>query len=178
MLGTVAIGVGEVFVGDAAQLPAQFAGHADGVELGALAHDRLNGVDMMRDQVGRHLVEIGRVLDDPAEAFGGGAGGRVSERGGVALDVMGGAKQLFAVVVRKTVLENGGVGGREPVGLDRHPVLELAGQAGKRLFRARDRIVEILFGDAPQHLAQGIGLRDHVMVGEGLDLDVAACLSP
>ena len=68
----------------------------DGVELGALAHDRLDGVDMMRDQVGRHLVEIGRVLDDPAEAVGGGAGGGIAEGGGVALDVMGGAKQLFA----------------------------------------------------------------------------------
>src|ERR1035437_7131688 len=66
MLGTVTIGASEVFVRDAAQLPAQFVGHADGVERGAFAHDRLNGVDMMRDQVGRHLVEIGRVLDDPA----------------------------------------------------------------------------------------------------------------
>ena len=100
VLGAVAVGVGEVLVGDAAQLPAQFAGHADGVELGALAHDRLNGVDVMRDQVGRHLVEIGRVLDDPAQALGGGARGRVSEGGGVALDVMGGAKQFFARGVR------------------------------------------------------------------------------
>src|SRR5664279_250532 len=107
MLGTVAIGASEVFVRDAAQLPAQFVGHADGIELGALAHDRLNGVDMMRDQVGRHLVEFGRVLDDPAEAFGSGAGGRVAEGGGVTLDVMGGAKQLFAGVVGKSAAENG-----------------------------------------------------------------------
>ena len=89
-----------IFVGDAAQLPAQFAGRHGGVELGALAHDRLDGVDMMRDQVGRHLVEIGRMLDDPAQALGGGAGGGKAEGGGVALDVMGGAKQLFAVVGR------------------------------------------------------------------------------
>jgi len=74
VLGAVAVDVGEVFVGDAAQLPAQLARHADVVELGALAHDRLDGVDMMGDQVGRHLFEIGRVLDDPAETFGGGAG--------------------------------------------------------------------------------------------------------
>ena len=169
----------EVFVGDAAQLPAQLAGHADGVELGALAHDRLDGIDVMRDQIGRHLVEIGRVLDDPAQAFGGGAGGRISEGGGVALDVMGGAKQLFARVAGKAVLENGGVSRREPVGFDRHPVLEFAGQAGQGLFRARDRIVEILFVDTAQHLAQRIGLRDHVMVGEGLDLERRrACLSP
>src|SRR5216683_2625223 len=32
MLGTVAIGVREIFVRHPAQLPAQFAGHADGVE--------------------------------------------------------------------------------------------------------------------------------------------------
>ncbi len=96
MFGAVAIGVSEVFVGDGAQLPAQFARRADGVGLGAFAHDRLNGVDVMRDQVGRHLVEIGRVLDDPAQALGGGASGGESECGGVALDVMGGAKQLFA----------------------------------------------------------------------------------
>ncbi len=97
---------------------------------------------------------------------------------GVALDVMGGAKQLFARRAGKAVLEHGGVGGREPVGFDRHPVLEFAGQAGKRLFGARDRIVEILVGDAPQHLAQRIGLRDDVMIGEGLDLELSGFLSP
>ena len=106
------------------------------------------------------------MLDDAAQAFGGGAGGGEAEGGGVALDVVGGAKQLFAGVVGKAVAENGGMRGREPVGFDRHPVLEFAGQAGKRLFRAPDRIVEIGFGDAQQHLAQRIGLRDHVMVGE------------
>ena len=100
MLGAVAVDLDQEFVGDAAQLPAQLARHGDGVELGAFAHDRLNGVDVMGDQVGRHLVEVGRVFDDAAQAFGGSAGGREAERGGVALDVMGGAKQLFAVVVR------------------------------------------------------------------------------
>src|ERR1700731_5230891 len=38
MLGAVAVGVSEKFVGDAAQPSAQFGGHADGVELGTLAH--------------------------------------------------------------------------------------------------------------------------------------------
>jgi len=94
VLGPVAIGVSEVFVGDAAQLPAQLARHGHGVELGVLVHDRLNGIDVMRDQVGRHRAEIGRVLDDPAQAFGGGARGRVAEGGGIALDVVGGAEQL------------------------------------------------------------------------------------
>ncbi len=69
--------------------------------------------------------------------------------------------------------------GREPVGLDRHPVLEFARQPGERLFRARDGIVEVGFGNAQQHLAQRIGLRDHVVVGEGLDLASSrAFLSP
>ena len=71
---------------------------------------------MMRDQVGRHLVEIGRVLDDPAQAFGGDAGGREAEGGGVALDVMGGAKQLVARGAGKAICQDRGVGGREPVG--------------------------------------------------------------
>ena len=62
MFGALAIGVHQIFVGDAAQLPAQLAGRADGIELGALAHDGLNGIDMMPDQVRRHLVEIERVL--------------------------------------------------------------------------------------------------------------------
>jgi hypothetical protein len=83
---------------------------------------------------------------------------------------MGGAKQLFARGLGKAVPENGGVRGREPVGFGFHPVLEFARQAGERLFGARHRVVEVLFSDTPQHLAQGVGLRDHVMVGEGLDL--------
>ena len=64
------------------------------------AHDRLNGVDVVGDQFGRDLIEVGRVFDDAAEAFGGGARGGETERRGVALDVMGGAKQLFAVFDR------------------------------------------------------------------------------
>src|SRR3981189_932861 len=101
-LGTVAIGVSKIFIRDAAQLSTEFARHAHGVELGALAHDRLNSVDMMRDQIGRHLVKIGRVLDDPAEALGGGASGRVSESGGAALGVLGRAKKLPAGKVPQT----------------------------------------------------------------------------
>src|SRR6204780_5606533 len=104
--------MGEVFIGDGAQLPAQFAGRADLVRPGAFAHDGLNGIDVMRDQVGRHVVEVGRVLDASAQTFGGSASGGESEGGSVALDVMGGAKQLFAGEVGKTALQNGGVGRR------------------------------------------------------------------
>jgi hypothetical protein len=119
------------------------------------------------------------VFDDPAQALCGGTCGGVPESGGVALDVMGGAKQLFARKLGKTVSENCGVCGREPVGLDSHPVIEFAGQTRKRFFGARNRVVEMLFGDAPQHVLQRIRLRDHVMVGECLDLERSrACLSP
>ena len=48
--------------------------------------------------------------------------------------------------------------GREPVGFDRHPVLEFAGQAGKRLFRARDRIVEVAIRATRRNtLRRGLG---------------------
>src|SRR3982074_2159932 len=96
MLEAVAIDVQKIFVGNAAQLSAQLAGRADGVELGPVPHDRLNGVDMMLDQLGGHLLEIRGVLDDPAQAVGGRSGGGVSESGGIAPDVMGGTKQLLA----------------------------------------------------------------------------------
>ena len=140
-----------------------------GVELGVLTHDRLNGVDVMGDQIRRHLVEIRRVFDDAAQALGGNAGGGKTKRCGVAFDVMGGAKQLLAVIVGEAVAENRGMSRREPVGLDRHPVLEFTGQSGQRLFRAADGIVEVGFGNAQQYLAQGIRLRDHMMIAEGFD---------
>ncbi len=100
MFGAVAVDLDQEFVRDPAQLRAERAGHRGGVELGAFAHDRLNGVDVVGDQLRRDQIEVGRVLDDAAEAFGGSSRGREAERGGVALDVMGGAKQLFAVVDR------------------------------------------------------------------------------
>ena len=90
--------------------------------------------------------------------------------GGVALDVVGGAKQLFAVVVVEAVAQDNGMCGGKPVGLDRHPVLELARETCQRLLGARDGIIEVGFGNAQQHPAQRVGLRDDVMVGEGLDL--------
>ena len=117
--------------------------HHDGIKLGALAHDRLHRVDVVGDQVRRHLLELGRVLDDAAQALGGGGGGGEAESGGVALDVVGGAEQLFAIVVGKAVTQDRGMRGRKPVGLDRHPVLEFARQAGERLFGARDGIVGV-----------------------------------
>ena len=100
MFGAVAVDLDQEFVRDPAELVAQLARHRGGVELGAFAHDRLNGVDVVGDQLRRDQIEVGRVFDDAAQAFGGSTCGREAERGSVALDVMGGAKQLFAVVGR------------------------------------------------------------------------------
>src|SRR5690349_12379020 len=62
MVGAVAVDLEQEFVRDPTELLAQLAGHCDGVELGAFAHDRLNGVDVVGDQLGRDLVEVGRVF--------------------------------------------------------------------------------------------------------------------
>src|SRR5437868_13445652 len=97
MFGAIAVDLEQEFVRDPAELLAERGGHHGGVELGAFAHDRLNGVDVVGDQVRRDQIEVGRVFDVAAQAFGGGTRGREAEGGGVALDVMGGAKQLFAV---------------------------------------------------------------------------------
>ena len=78
--------------GDAAQRAAQFTGHRHRVELGALAHDRLHRVDVVHDEIDRHLGELRRVLDDAAEAVGGSAGGREAEGRSIALDVVGGTE--------------------------------------------------------------------------------------
>ena len=40
--------------------------------------------------------EIGGVLEQPAQAVGGGGHFRISERAGIALDVVGGEEQLLA----------------------------------------------------------------------------------
>src|SRR5215471_14352810 len=117
MLGAVAIDVNQVFIRDAAQLAAQFVRDRHRIELGVIGHDRLDRVDMVCDQFLRHLVEFGCVLDDPAQAVGGGGGGGISEGCGVALDVVGGTKQFVVGALRKAILGDGGVSGRQPVGL-------------------------------------------------------------
>ena len=167
---------GEIVVGDLAQAAAELGGDADAVELGVFVHDGEDGVDVVREQLGRHLLEIRRVLDDAAQALGNARRGRKTERRGVALDVMRGAEQLVAPLLGEAVVADGDIGGRQPVDLGRHPVLELAGEARKRLLGAGDRIVHVLFVDPAQNLAQRIGLRDHLMRGEGLDLDVSCAV--
>src|SRR3954468_12359804 len=58
VLGAVAVDGGEIFVGDAAQFSASARRHAGGVDLGVLAHDRLDRVDVMGDQLGRDAFEV------------------------------------------------------------------------------------------------------------------------
>ena len=75
MFWAIVIDGGEILVGDRAQPAAQFLLHTEFVDPGVLAHDRLNRLDVIVDQLGRHLGEIGRVFDDAAQAVGGGSGG-------------------------------------------------------------------------------------------------------
>ena len=113
------------------------------------------------------------MLDDAAEAVGGRACGGEAEGHRVALDVMRGAKQLAAGFVVESAAADCVPGIRQAVSLDHHPVLEFARQSLQRLFGAGHGIVAVVVGHAPQHLAQRIGLHDHVMRGVGLDLDIA-----
>ena len=157
MFGAVAVDLDQEFVRDPAKLVAQLARHRGGVELGAFAHDRLNGVDVVAISSAGTRSRSGACSMMRQRLSAAAPRGREAERGGVALDVMGGAKQLFAVVDGEAVAENDRMRRREPVGLDRHPVLEFAGQSGERLFRAPDRIVEVGFGNAQQYLRSGLG---------------------
>ena len=70
MFRPVAIDVGEIFIGNLPQAPAQLARRSHRIEHGVIVHDRQDRVDVMLDQLGRHLTEIGCMLDDPAQAFG------------------------------------------------------------------------------------------------------------
>ena len=117
---------GEILVGDRAQPAAQLLLHTEFVDTGVLAHDRLNRLDVIVDQLGRHLGEIRRVFDDAAQAVGGGSGGRIAEGRRFALDVMGGAKQFFARGLGEAVLLHIDVSVGEPLAFDRHPVAKLA----------------------------------------------------
>ena len=60
-----------------------------------------------------------------------------------------------------------------------HRLIEAAGIQARNVLDlgAGNGIVEIPLGNTPQHLAQRIGLRDHVMIGEFLDLQGAARFS-
>ncbi|MGY4416738.1 hypothetical protein ACVWW4_008474 [Bradyrhizobium sp. LB7.1] len=113
MLGAVAVDLGEIVVGDLAQAPAELGGDADVVELGVLVHDGEDGVDVVREQLGRHLFEIWRMLDDAAQALGNSRRRRIAEGRGIALDVVRGAKELVAPVLGEAVVPDGDVGGRQ-----------------------------------------------------------------
>ena len=114
MLGPVPVDVNKIFVGDAAEPPAQLAGDRERIEPGVIAHDGLDCIDVVRDQLGRHLLQVGGMLDDAAQALGRRSGSRKAESGGIALDVMGGTEQLAVGILAKTFLEDRGMCGREP----------------------------------------------------------------
>ena len=115
MLGPVVVDAGEIFVRDAAQSAAQLARHADSIETGAFSHDRLDSVDVVRNQLGRHFGQVRSMLDDTAKTFRSGAGAGETESGRVSLDVVGGTKKLAARQLGKAVLENRKMSGRQTV---------------------------------------------------------------
>ena len=96
VLGTVMVDGGEIFVGDETQFAIELLRHGLGAEARMLAHDRLDRVDVIGDQLRRYAVEIRRMFDDAAEAFGAGAGDGITEGCGIALDVVRGTKQFVA----------------------------------------------------------------------------------
>ncbi len=58
-----------------------------------LADDRADGIDMLVDQQDRDLLEVRRMLKQPAQALGGAGNLRITESGDLALNVVRGAKQ-------------------------------------------------------------------------------------
>src|SRR5689334_22426605 len=103
MLGPVTIDACEIFVSHAAQSAAEFMSQADCIEFGPLRDDRLDRLDVVLDQLGGYLGEVGGVLDDPAQAFCRNAGRRETKGGGVSLDVVGSAEKLAARRVGKSI---------------------------------------------------------------------------
>ena len=93
-----------------------------------LAHDRLNRVDVIGDQLRRHAVEIRRMFDDAAEAFGAGTSEGIAEGCGITLDVVRGRNSSSRATAVKSVLENSRVGRGKAVALDRHPFGEFVGE--------------------------------------------------
>ncbi len=108
------------------------------------------------------------MLEQPAQAVGDDADGGVAESRGLALDVVGGAKQR----VMRFLVEAGPFDllprGFEPLAFGMHPVGELVRQLGQSRFGARDRIV-IRVGHMHDGFAQPVRRRDHLVVGIGLD---------
>ena len=96
MFGAVVVDRLQIVVGDVAQVSAERFSDADPVDACLLTDDRLNGLHMVRNQVCRHRRDIGRVLDDAAQAVGGRASGGISEGRSVALDIVRGTKQFVA----------------------------------------------------------------------------------
>jgi len=119
---------------------------------------------------GGTCFEFGRVLDDPAQAFRGCAA-REPERRGIALDVMGGAKQFLPRVAVLNPFIRSRRGQPTDVGLDRHPVPEFAERRRERLFRAPTGSSRSTPATRRNTLRNGLGCVINMMVGEALDLE-------
>jgi hypothetical protein len=86
---------------DLVQPPGECGGDRGKVGAGMFAGDGAHGIDMLLDEAQRNASHVRRVLDQPAQTVGDRADRRVAERGGLALNVMRGAKQF---VVRNFIM--------------------------------------------------------------------------
>ena len=115
-------------------------------------------------------VDVGRVLDQPAQAVGGRRHQRKTEGRGFALDVVGGVEQRFLVGLGEAGFDDGVARLVEPLAFGFHPVDEFARQLGQRLFGARDRIVFAgQIRPRRDRLAQLVFRRDDLVVAVGRD---------
>jgi hypothetical protein len=79
----MAIFRGKEFVRHLAQAGGQ---HPGDIGAGVFAHDRAHGIDMLVDDRQRDLFQVGRVLQQPAQAVGNRTDGGVAQRAGIALE--------------------------------------------------------------------------------------------
>ena len=122
------------------------------------------GIDVLVDQRQRNTLHVRRVLDEPAQAFGGTDDSGKTERAGFALDVMGGAEKHVVALLGEAVALDVLPRGFQPVALGLHPAGEFARQFRQRRFGARHRIVDDVAGRR-QNLAQLVRRRDHFVIG-------------
>ena len=124
-------------------------GHVGDVGTGVFADDGAHGIDVLVDELDRDVGHVRGVLEQPAQALGDAGDFGIAERGGLALDVVGGAKQrvvrLLGKAQRADVLARAFRDARIPL----HPAGELGRQLDQRRFGARDRIVVAVPRPAP-----------------------------
>ena len=123
---------------------------------------------MLVDQRQRNPLHVRRMLDEPAQAFGGTDDGGETERAGFALDVVGGAEQYVVGLLGEAVALDVLPRGFKPIALRIHPAGEFARQLGQCRFGARHGVVHDVAAGR-QSLAQLVRRRDHLVIGVGGD---------